>query len=51
MRKYFDEQMLVEKMHSGEWQKEVKNPEKFGSTYQSTLKRLRKKGIFVEKLY
>ena len=51
MRKYFDEQMLVEKMHSGEWQKEVKNPEKFGSTYQSILKRLRKKGIFVEKLY
>jgi len=51
MRKYFDEQMLVEKMHSGEWEKEVKNPEKFGSTYQSILKRLRKKDIFIEKLY
>ena len=51
MRKYFDEQMLVEKMHSGEWEKQVKNPEKFGSTYQNILKRLRKKDIFIEKLY
>ena len=51
MRKYFDEQMLVEKMHSGEWQKQLKNPEKFGSTYQNILKRLRKKDIFIEKLY
>jgi hypothetical protein len=51
MRKYFDEQMLVEKMHSGAWQDQVKDPEKFGSTYQKILRRLRKKGIFIEKLY
>ena len=51
MRKYFDEQMLPEKMHSGEWQNQVKNPEKFGMTYQKILRRLRKKGIFIEKLY
>jgi len=51
MRKYFEEQMLVEKMHSGEWQNQVKNPEKFGLIYQKILRRLRKKGIFVEKLY
>ena len=51
MRKYFDEQMLAEKMHSGEWQNQVKNPEKFGMIYQKILRRLRKKGIFIEKLY
>jgi hypothetical protein len=51
MRKYFDEQMLVEKMHSGAWQDQVKNPEKFGFTYQQILRRLRKKDIFVEKFY
>ena len=51
MRKYFDEQMLAEKMHSGAWQDQVKNPEKFGSTYQKILKRLRNKDIFIEKLY
>lgn len=51
MRKYFDEQMLAEKMHSGAWQDQVKNPEKFGSTYQKILKRLRTKGVFIEKLY
>jgi hypothetical protein len=51
MRKYFDEQMLVEKLHSGDWQGLVKNPEKFGSDYQKILKRLRKKDIFIEKLY
>ncbi len=51
MRKYFDEQMLVEKMHSGEWQNQVTNPEKFGMIYQKILRRLRKKGIFIEKLY
>jgi hypothetical protein len=51
MRKYFDEQMLAEKMQTGAWQDQVKNPEKFGSTYQKILKRLRTKGIFIEKLY
>lgn len=51
MRKYFNEQMTVEKMHFGEWQNEVKNPEKFGSDYQKILKRLARKDIFIEKLY
>lgn len=51
MRKYFDEQMLAEKMHSGAWQGQAKNPEKFESTYQQILQRLRKKGIFIEKFY
>ena len=51
MRKYFDEQMLAEKMQSGAWQDQAKNPEKFGFTYQQILKRLRKKGIFIKKYY
>jgi len=51
MRKYFNEQMTVEKMHFGEWQNEVKNPEKFGSDYQKVLKRLARKDIFIEKFY
>lgn len=51
MRKYFTEQMTVEKMHFGEWQNEVKNPEKFGSDYQKILKRLSRKDIFIEKFY
>jgi hypothetical protein len=51
MRRYFDDQMVAEKMHSGEWQEQAKNPEKFGKTYQQILKRLRKKGIFIEKFY
>ena len=51
MRSYFEEQMLPEKMHSGEWQKQVSNPEAFGSTYQKIVKRLRKDGIFIEKFY
>jgi hypothetical protein len=51
MRKYFDEQMLAEKMHSGAWHDQVKSPEKFGFTYQQILKRLRKKGVFIEKFY
>jgi hypothetical protein len=51
MRRYFDEQMLAEKMHSGAWQDQAKNPEKFESTYQQILQRLRKKGIFIEKFY
>lgn len=51
MRKYFNEQMTVEKMHFGQWQNEVGNPEKFGSDYQRILKRLSRKDIFVEKFY
>jgi hypothetical protein len=51
MRRYFDDQMVAEKMHSGEWQEQAKNPEKFGNTYQQILKRLQKKGIFIEKFY
>jgi hypothetical protein len=51
MRKYFNEQMTVEKMHFGEWKNEVKNPEKFGSDYQKVLKRLARKDIFIEKFY
>lgn len=51
MRKYFDEQMTVEKMHFGEWRNEVRNPEKFGSDYQKILKRLARKDIFIEKFY
>jgi hypothetical protein len=51
MRKYFDEQMTVEKMHFGEWRNEVRNPEKFGSEYQKILKRLARKDIFIEKYY
>jgi hypothetical protein len=38
-------------MQSGAWQDQAKNPEKFDFTYQQILKRLRKKGIFIEKYY
>jgi len=51
MKKYFDEQMLAEKMQSGGWQHEVKDPEKFSSDYQKILKRLSRKNIFIEKYY
>ena len=51
MRSYFEEQMLPEKMHSGEWQKQVSNPEAFGSDYQKILKRLSRKDIFIDKFY
>jgi hypothetical protein len=51
MKKYFEEQMLIEKMQSGGWQKEVRNPEKFSSDYQRILKRLSRKNIFIEKYY
>ena len=51
MKKYFEEQMLIEKMQSGGWQHQVKDPEKFSSDYQKILKRLSRKNIFVEKYY
>ncbi len=51
MRKYFNEQMTLEKMHFGEWKNEVRNPEKFSSDYQKILKRLSRKEIFIEKFY
>ncbi len=51
MKKYFDEQMLIEKMQSGGWQHQVKDPEKFSSDYQKILKRLSRKNIFIEKYY
>lgn len=51
MKKYFEEHMSIEKMHFGEWKSNVRNPENFGSEYQRALKRLSRKGIFIEKFY
>lgn len=51
MREYFEEHLNIEKMHFGEWQINVRDPEKFGSDYQKALKRLSRKGIFIEKFY
>mgnify|MGYP002628281983 CR=1 FL=1 len=51
VRKFFDEEMLPERMHEGAWQSEVSDPEKYQKMYEKILQSLQRDGISVEKFY
>jgi hypothetical protein len=48
LREYFVEQVTPEKLHSGRWRTEVKDPGRFDAKYKALCKKLLSKGIEIK---
>lgn len=51
LREYFNSKLVSEKIHAGEWRKQVSHPEKFDEIYNRILARLAKQDINIAKYY
>ena len=50
LEKYFEEEILPEKLHAGRWKSEPVNATKFSARYQSILQELNENGIKIKEL-
>ena len=48
--KYFEEEILPEKLHAGRWKSESVSPKKFNARYQSILQELSSNGLNIQEL-
>ena len=50
LEKYFEEEILPEKLHAGRWKSEAVNATKFSARYQAILQELNENGINIKEL-